>query len=168
MFKVLSYFPKSVKVCLLSFLFTLVALWSNDKEKIINEVVEIIPKIEVPIGSPPTIRGDGGKAYGLYQIHQIMVNDYERISGKTINLEAVFIPEVAEEVCRAVLAHYARHIKSLGHTVTYKHLLFIWNGGGGAWRRVHNPINDPKQRNLLRYYERALPHLLSVQDENSR
>ena len=146
----------------------MVALWSNDKEKIINEVVEIIPKIEVPIGSSPPIRGDGGKAYGLYQIHQIMVNDYERISGKTINLEAVFIPEVAEEVCRTVLSHYARHIESLGHTVTHKHLLFIWNGGGGAWRRVHNPINDPKQRNLLRYYERALPHLLSVQDENSR
>ena len=164
MFKVLSYFPKFVKVCLLFFPFTLVALWSNDKEKIINEVVEIIPKIEVPVGSPPTIRGDNGKAYGLYQIHLIMAMDYARISGKTINLEAVFIPEVAEEVCRTVLSHYARHIESQGYTVTYKHLLFIWNGGGGAWRRVHNPINDPKQRNLLRYYERALPHLISVND----
>ena len=164
MYKVLFYFPKSVKVCLLSFLFTSVALWSNDKEKIINEVSTIIPKIEVPFGSHPTIRGDGGRAYGIYQIHQVMVSDYNRISGQNVSHADVFDPKVAEKVCKAVLKHYARHIESQGYTVTYKHLLFIWNGGGGAWRRVHNPINDPKQRNLMRYYERALPHLISVND----
>lgn len=139
-------------------------LWSNNKEKIINEVSTIIPKVEVPFGSHTTIQGDGGKAYGVYQIHQIMVDDYNRITGKKINHKAVFNQEVAKGVCIAVLTHYAKYIESQGYTLTYKHLLFIWNGGGGAWRRVHNPINDPKQRNLLRYYERALPHLLSVNE----
>lgn len=148
--------------------FTSGLLWSNDNNKILNEVINIIPKIEVPYGSSHTIRGDGGRAFGIYQIHQIMVSDYNRISGEDIQHSDVFDPQVAKKVCKRILEHYARHIESQGHLVTHMHLLFIWNGGGGAWSRVHNPINDSKQRNLLRYYERALPHLLSVQDENSR
>jgi hypothetical protein len=36
-------------------------------------------------------------------------------------------------------------------------MLFIWNGGGGAWKRVENPQADQKQINLNTYRSRATP-----------
>jgi hypothetical protein len=40
-------------------------------------------------------------------------------------------------------------------------MLFIWNGGGGAWKRVENPIDDQKQINLDKYRKKALPIIKS-------
>ncbi len=85
-----------------------------------------------------------------------MVDDYIRISNKNITLQDCFDKEVATLVATTVLTHYSRHIQRSGFLVQVDHWLFIWNGGGGAWRRVHAPKKDKKQFNLERYRTRAL------------
>jgi hypothetical protein len=101
--------------------------------------------------------GDNGAAYGHYQIHKVMVDDYNRITGSKATHTDAFDPVVGERIAYAVLSHYAKHIKASGVTPTTDHMLFIWNGGGGAWKRVENPQADQKQINLNTYRSRATP-----------
>jgi hypothetical protein len=121
----------------------------------LKDFVKLIPKWEVYPDSPHTVVGDNGAAYGIYQIHKVMVEDYNRITGSKASHVDAFDPVFSEQLAYAVLRHYAKYIQSTGITPTADHLLYIWNGGGGAWRRVHHPVNDNKQRNLERYKRRA-------------
>ena len=123
----------------------------------LEDFVKLIPKWEVYPDSPHDVVGDNGAAYGHYQIHKVMVDDYNRITGSKASHTDVFDPAFGQRVAYAVLKHYAKHIQASGVTPTADHMLFIWNGGGGAWKRVENPINDQKQINLNRYRAKALP-----------
>lgn len=123
----------------------------------LKDFVSLIPQWEVPPNSSPYIVGDNGKAYGHYQIHEVMVKDYNRITGSKASHLDAFDPEASERIAYAVLNHYAKYIRSNGITPNVDHMLFIWNGGGGAWRRVERPIADQKQVNLNRYRAKALP-----------
>ena len=109
--KVLSFYLKLGKVCLLCLAFTLVPLWLNANTKkyqlYLNEFVSLIPLWEVPLNSPPDIIGDEGLGYGHYQIHQIMVDDYNRITGHDLAHEDVFDTRVGWAVAHTVLAHYS-------------------------------------------------------------
>ena len=153
---------------MLCFLFTSAPAWSNDESISLHDFAALIPLWEVPKGSPYTIIGDGGYGYGWYQIHQVMVDDYNRITGKDVAHEVAFDPAFSHHIAVTVLAHYAKHITSQGITLKIDHLLFIWNGGGNAWRRVENPINDKKQRNLERYKSRATPILKQYFNEQKK
>ena len=159
MSKVLSFSLKLGKVCLLCLAFISVPLWLNaniqKKKLLLHEFVTLIPLWEVPLNSPSNIIGDEGRGYGHYQIHQVMVDDYNRITGDKLAHEDVFDARVGWTVAYRVPEHYSKHIHSLGHEVKVDHWLFIWNGGGGAWKRVDNPIDDQKQKNLERYRNRA-------------
>ena len=95
--------------------------------------------------------GDAGKAYGILQIHGIMIQDYNRIAKADLVHSDAFSPEVSYIVCRTVLTHYLQDIKC----PTLKHVAFIWNGGGGARHRVEHPRNDSKQSNLNEYYHKV-------------
>jgi hypothetical protein len=155
-----SYFQKFAKVCLLFLAFTLGAPWlsaKTPKQISLHEFVSLIPLWEVPHNSHPTIVGDEGRAYGVYQIHKIMVDDYNRITGSKVSHSVAFDPNFSFVIAFKVLQHYSEHIRKCGENVTITHLLFIWNGGGGAWKRVHNPKDDEKQNNLIRYTSRAIP-----------
>lgn len=122
----------------------------------LKDFVKLIPKWEVYPDSPHTVVGDNGAAYGHYQIHKVMVDDYNRITGSKATHTDAFDPVVGERIAYAVLSHYAKHIKSTGVTPKADHMLFIWNGGGGAWERVESPRNDQKQINLNTYRSRAI------------
>ncbi len=123
----------------------------------LKDFVKLIPQWEVYPDSPHDVVGDNGAAYGHYQIHKVMVDDYNRITGSKASHTDVFDPAFGQRVAYAVLRHYAKHIQASGVTPTADHMLFIWNGGGSAWKRVENPINDQKQINLNRYRAKALP-----------
>jgi hypothetical protein len=123
----------------------------------LKDFVKLIPKWEVYPDSPYDVVGDNGAAYGHYQIHKVMVDDYNRITGSKATHTDAFDPVVGERIAYAVLSHYAKHIQASGVTPTADHMLFIWNGGGGAWKRVENPQADQKQINLNRYRAKALP-----------
>ena len=130
---------------------------STDASITLKDFVKLIPKWEVYPDSPYNVVGDNGAAFGHYQIHKVMVDDYNRITGSKLTHADAFDPIVAERIAYAVLSHYAKHIQSTGVKPTVDHLLFIWNGGGGAWRRVESPRNDQKQINLNTYRSRATP-----------
>lgn len=95
--------------------------------------------------------GDHGKAYGILQIHQGMVDEANRIAGTRFTHDDMFSAAKSKAVAKIVLAYYDSR---QGSKLSEKELLFIWNGGGAAWRRVKNPRNDEKQRNLEAYYSR--------------
>lgn len=169
MLKALSFFPKYAKVCLLCLAFTLVPQWSDANYKLtLHEFVSLIPNWEVPVNSHPTIVGDGGLAYGYFQIHAVMVQDYNRITGSNVSHEVAFDPEFSWKIAYTVLLHYSKHIHSLGYEVKIDHWLFIWNGGGGAWKRVEYPRNDQKQINLNNYRSRAYPIINQYINEQTK
>jgi hypothetical protein len=146
----------------------LVPQWLNAKELTLNEFVKLIPKWEAPEGSHVTITGDNGHSYGLYQISKIMVDDYNRITGNQVSHVVAFDPLFSARIAYAVLEHYSGQILVEGYQPNTKHWLYIWNGGGGAWRRVHDPINDRKQFNLERYANIAYKHINKYQNEKKR
>ena len=97
-----------------------------------------------------------------------MVEDYNRITGQNVPHEAAFDVEFSHHLAYTVLSHYKAHIERLGKTVTVSHLLFIWNGGGEAWICVHHPKDDRKQKNLIRYRNRALPFIHKYLKEQNK
>ena len=152
-------------LCLAS---TLAPQWLNAKQLTLDEFVQLIPKWEAPEGIHPTITGDNGHAYGIYQITAVMVEDFNRISGNQVAHVVAFDPIFSARIAKTVLAHYSRQILEAGYEPNTRHWLYIWNGGGGAWRRVHSPINDQKQFNLERYASRARIHIKQYNEEKRR
>jgi len=166
--KVSFFSLRYVKVCWLCLASTLVPQWLNANTLTLDEFVSLIPRWEAYSNSPNTVIGDGGSAYGLYQIHNTMVQDYNRITGRKVAHVVAFDPVFSAHIAKTVLAHYTKAIKRKGITPTVDHWLFIWNGGGGAWVRVHNPQQDSKQRNLELYRTRARTIILEYINEKKR
>jgi len=105
------------------------------------------------------------QANGCLQIRPIMLADYVRITGdqsikhsdliSTGTSDIYTARKLSYKVAEAVLEHYMRHIERKGYEVYVKHLVFIWNGGGSAWKRVEYPRADNKQNNLERYWDKV-------------
>ena len=94
-------------------------------------------------------------ALGCLQIRPIMIADYNRITGEDLAHDVAYNRSMAYIIAQEIFFHYMKGIEN----PTAKHLAFIWNGGGGAWRRVDNPQNDQKQENLDIYWEKVKLHL---------
>ena len=104
--------------------------------------------------------GDNGRAFGILQIHKVMVDDFNRITGKSYKHSDMFDETKSLETAKRVLSFYSKHIeKTAGRKASEKELAFIWNGGGSAWKRVNSPLNDTKQRNLERYWNKVAKNL---------
>lgn len=115
----------------------------------LNRAIQALMQVESNCSNSEI--GDNGKAYGILQIHNVMIQDYNRIAKADLVHSDAFSPEVSYIVCRTVLTHYLQDIKC----PTLKHIAFIWNGGGGARHRVLHPRNDSKQSNLNAYYKKV-------------
>jgi hypothetical protein len=145
------------KICLL--LSTLLAgplpLFSLEKAHR-DDLVKALIQVESN-GNPKAV-GDGGKAYGILQIHKIMVDEANRIGKTSFTHQDMFDPAKSQKVADIVLTHYDRHIRrTTGKEATAKQLAFIWNGGASSWKRVNSPIPDTKQANLERYWSKVAP-----------
>jgi len=97
-----------------------------------------------------------------------MVQDYNRITGRQVAHVVAFDPDFSKHIAKTILEYYSGVIRRHGIVPTADHWLFIWNGGGGAWKRVSNPINDNKQINLERYKRRAYPIINKYINEKKR
>lgn len=96
--------------------------------------------------------GDGGKAFGMLQIHAVMVQDANRIAKTTYTHDDMFEPAKARAVANIIISHYARHIeRTTGTRATDEQLARIWNGGGSAWK----PQAAAKEANLQRYWRKV-------------
>jgi len=106
--------------------------------------------------------GDNGEAFGVLQVHESMVQEYNRITGRYLSHSEMFTPEKARMVADVVLRYYANHILSeTGRPATAKELAFIWNGGGEAWTRVVKTRRDEKQRRLETYWNAVSNNLIA-------
>ena len=54
--------------------------------------------------------GDNGKAYGILQIHDVMIQDYNRITGASLKHSDAFDEQTARAVCRSVIIYYLQDI----------------------------------------------------------
>lgn len=75
---------------------------------------------------PADAIGDGGRALGVLQIHQAVVDDVNRVTGSRYMHEDALNPKKAKAICRAYLAHYC------GEHATIEKYAAVWNGGPGG------------------------------------
>ena len=120
------------------------------------DVYKVIEAIEIveSNGNPNAIN-ESENAIGALQIRPIMIADYNRITNQNFSHDIAYNRAFAYIVAQEIFSHYMKGIEN----PTAKHLAFIWNGGGSAWKRVDNPKNDQKQKNLDRYWEKVRLHL---------
>jgi len=85
--------------------------------------------------NPPP--GDGGKALGVLQIRQEVIDDVNRIyKTKYVHTDALNKTK-AFEICKLYLKHWgARYRKETGLAPTDEVLARIWNGGPKGWKKT--------------------------------
>ena len=94
-------------------------------------------------------------ALGCLQIRPIMIADYNRITGEDLAHDVADNRSMAYIIASTIFNHYIKGIEN----PNAKHLAFIWNGGGSAWKRVDKPQKDRKQKMLDSYWEKVRLHL---------
>ena len=112
------------------------------------DVIDVIEAIEiVESNKNPYAINIGENAKGSLQIRPIMIADYNRITNQDLPHDIAYNRGMAWIIASEIFSYYMQFIDK----PTAKHLAFIWNGGGSAWKRVDNPQNDQKQKNLDLY-----------------
>ena len=94
-------------------------------------------------------------ALGCLQIRPIMIADYNRITKENLSHDVAYNRSMAYIIASTIFNHYMKGIEK----PNAKHLAFIWNGGGSAWKRVDNPQKDRKQKMLDAYWKKVKMHL---------
>lgn len=79
--------------------------------------------VMVESGGDPAKVGDDGKALGVLQIHEEVVQDVNRNYGTRYRHKDVVKPGVAKRICYLYLMHYG------GAGATAEQCARIWNGG---------------------------------------
>ena len=140
------------------YILAILALTATLSAQNVDRLVKALVRTES--GGNAAAVGDRGKAIGILQIHEVMVNDFNRITGKQYQHADMFDTVKAHEVAFRVLGFYSKHIeKTMNRKATEKALAFIWNGGGSSGRRVASPISDIKQKNLETYWNKVQKNL---------
>ena len=141
-------------IALLAFGF--VAFQCSKKAEASVTITDVIYAIEnVESNCDPYALNTRENAIGCLQIRPIMIADYNRITGEDLSHDIAYDKAMSYIIASTIFNHYMKGIKK----PSAKHLAFIWNGGGGAWKRVDNPQNDQKQKNLDVYWEKVKLHL---------
>lgn len=112
----------------------------------VTDVIIAIEKVES--NQNPYAINKKENALGCLQIRPIMVADYNRITGENLPHDVAYNRAMAYIIAQEIFYHYMKGIEN----PTAKHLAFIWNGGGSAWRRVEITRNDIKQLRLEEYW----------------
>ena len=137
-------------------LFALLIMQCSQKVEADVTITDVIYAIEeVESNRNPYAINKQENALGCLQIRPIMIADYNRITGEDLAHDVAYNRSMAYIIAQEIFFHYMKGIEN----PTAKHLAFIWNGGGGAWRRVHYPISDSKQLRLEAYAQRAMTFL---------
>jgi soluble lytic murein transglycosylase-like protein len=119
----------------------------------ITDVIYAIEEVES--NRDPYAINKQENALGCLQIRPIMIADYNRITGEDLAHDVAYNRSMAYIIASTIFNHYIKGIEN----PNAKHLAFIWNGGGSAWKRVDNPQKDRKQKMLDSYWEKVRLHL---------
>jgi hypothetical protein len=136
--------------------FALFIMQCSQKTEASVTITDVIYAIEeVESNRNPYAINKQENALGCLQIRPIMIADYNRITGEDLAHDVAYNRSMAYIIASTIFNHYMKGIEN----PNAKHLAFIWNGGGSAWKRVDNPKNDQKQKNLDSYWEKVRLHL---------
>jgi soluble lytic murein transglycosylase-like protein len=119
----------------------------------VTDVIIAIEKVES--NQNPYAINKKENALGCLQIRPIMIADYNRITGEDLPHDIAYNKAMAYIIAQEIFFHYMKGIEK----PNAKHLAFIWNGGGSAWRRVDAPRDDLKQKKLEIYWAKVQKHL---------
>ena len=98
-------------------------------------VIEIIEEVES--GRDVWAIGDAGKAYGILQIQQPCLDDYNKWNGTKYVLSDLLGSrgaQISHAIFKDYMAHYATE-KRLGHQPTIEDYGRIWNGGPNGHKK---------------------------------
>lgn len=130
-------------------------------EKPLDRLIDALIQVESN-GNPDAV-GDNGKAYGILQIHSIMVEDFNRIAKiKGIKVSYshsdAFDPEISVYICKVVLSYYGRKVIEEKGQITFKDMARQWNGGPQGWKdfSLSNPLKEKNLQNYWRKVEKEL------------
>ena len=138
------------------FIFAFAIMQCSKKAEASVTVTDVIYAIEkVESNRDPYAINKQENALGCLQIRPIMIADYNRITGEDLAHDVVYNRSMAYIIASTIFNHYMKGIEN----PNAKHLAFIWNGGGSAWKRVDNPKDDKKQKMLDAYWEKVKMHL---------
>lgn len=90
--------------------------------------------IAVESGGDARAIGDGGRALGVLQIHAGVVQDVNRIAGRTWTHADAHRPEIAKQMAEIYLRHYVTPAR-LGRAPTTQDYARVWNGGPNGHRK---------------------------------
>ena len=139
-------------------LFLFIALISNRAQgATMTDLLLALEKVES--NGNEIAYNESEKALGCLQIRPIMLADYNRIYGTSLTHDQMKSRSTSHLVAIGIFHHYGKYIERNGETTNAKHLAFIWNGGGSAWKRVNNPRDDRKQTNLETYWKKVSKNL---------
>ena len=94
----------------------------------------ILCLIAIESGGNDMAVGDSGKAHGALQIHQICVDDVNRIYGTSYTIQDAYKRDEAIEICKLYLMYWGSE-ERLGRKATYEDLARIWNGGPNGYKK---------------------------------
>ena len=111
----------------------------------LDVMLEVIKQVETR--NQPKLIGDGGRAFGVIQVHGIAVKEINRITRKNYKHKEMFDVEVAssffKDYMKVCSAYYYRKEKK---KATEEDLVRMWNGGYTGYKK-------PSTEN---YYEKYL------------
>lgn len=112
----------------------------------LDSIYQILKEVES--NNNPKAIGDGGKAYGILQIHKICVDDVNRIYKTNYTHEQMFDESCAQEVFNLYLKHGIKRYKSrYCCNPTTEQIVRMWNGG---------IYTGYKKESTEKYYKRYL------------
>jgi hypothetical protein len=145
-------------VVIVLFLFLFITLISNRAQgATMTDLILALERVES--NGNEIAYNEREKALGCLQIRPIMLADYNRIYGTSFTHDEMKDRIISHDIAIGIFHHYGKYIENSGETITAKHFSFIWNGGGSAWKRVNNPRDDQKQKNLEIYWTKVSKHL---------
>ena len=112
----------------------------------------ILALIAVESSGDPNAIGDGGKAYGLLQMHSAYVQDAAEWAGKDWTHEDAFDPYKARRIFMAYMDRYARESKRPSDMSQEEFISRIHHGGPTGylkestipyWQKVKKHLTDP-------------------------
>ncbi len=95
------------------------------------DMVDIIDTIKILESNKKNLAvGDKGKAYGILQIHKVVIIDINRIYGTTYTHQDAFDEECSEEIFTLYIsAGINRFMKKYGKIPSEQNIVRMWNGG---------------------------------------
>lgn len=105
-------------------------------------------------GNPRVRPGDGGRAVGLYQIHDIYRREANRILGRRkYSSKDRRDPEKAEQMVKIVLTHWAKYHTRRGRKIGPAELCSLHRQPNGLWRpkRMQTRLERGRTQKLLKY-----------------